>query len=302
MLPNLESAYSVCEKITQKSAKNFFYAFRVLPKQKRGAIYVIYAFCRMCDDIADGILPDQTKFNKLEEIARFFNNSVDKGISYKEPIFIALDDVIRKYKIPKKYFTEFIDGMIMDQTTNRYSNFTELEVYCHKVASVVGLMCIEIFGYRDKSNKILECANHLGIAMQLTNIIRDIKEDVRRNRIYIPQSDLAKFNYPETQLTSLVYNKKFCSLMEFQTQRIRSFFAASEELDQLVNEDSRSCIKILKSLYLKILCKIESSEYNLYGAKIGLSKKEKLATMLNLWINHIGINFTNKLKSLIINR
>ena len=301
MLSNLESAYSVCEQITQSSAKNFFYAFRVLPKEKRSAIYVVYVFCRMCDDIADGTLPNQAKFDKLQEIAKFFNRPFNKSIDSESPVFLALHDVIIKYKIPKNYFTEFIDGMIMDQTINRYSDFSELELYCHKVASVVGLICIEIFGYKDKSNNIFASADKLGIAMQLTNIIRDIKDDIKRNRIYIPQSDLLKFGYTETQLKESVYNKRFCSLMEFQTQRIRSLFNDSRELDQLINEDSRSCIKILRSLYLKILYKIEASEYDLYGPEISLSKKEKIETMLKLWIHHIGINFTNKLKSIIIN-
>ena len=300
MPATLDSAYNFCEKVTKITAKNFFYAFRVLPKEKRRAIYVIYAFCRECDDIADGDQPAKIKLKKLNEIANLFNHSDSQGLHRTNPIFIALEDVIKKYKIPKNYFVEFIDGMTMDQKLSRYSDFQELKVYCYKVASVVGLMCIEIFGYRVKNPKILEHAENLGIAMQLTNIIRDIKEDVNRNRIYLPQADLTEFDYTESELKSSVHNKKFCSLMALQTERVKTFFKASEDLEKFIFEDARSCIKILRSLYLNILLKIEASGYQLFGAKIELSRTEKFTLMFQLWIHHVAITFTKKLKSTII--
>ena len=300
MLPDLESAYSHCEKITRNSAKNFFYAFQVLPKEKRRAIYVIYSFCRICDDIADGHLSKKLKFQKLEKISEIFKNTSLQTPAMQNQVFLALEDVISKYKIPKKYFTEFVDGMVMDQKMNRFANFSELELYCYRVASVVGLMCIEIFGYKGNKNEVFEYAKKLGIAMQLTNIVRDIKDDIKRNRIYIPQSEMLEFGYEETQLKEFKYSENFYALMAFQIQRIRSFFDGSSELNQHINEDSQSCINILRTLYLKILDKIEESDYKLYGPEISLSKREKITIMLSLWIGHIAMDFTNKYKSIII--
>ena len=299
MLPNLESAYTHCEQITRNSAKNFFYAFQVLPKEKRRAIYVIYSFCRTCDDIADGDLPVESKLEQLEQISEIFKKASMQKPGIHNEVFLAVEDVISKYKIPKKYFIEFVDGMIMDQKINRFDNFSELELYCYRVASVVGLMCLEIFGYYGNKNEVFEYAKKLGIAMQLTNIIRDIKDDIKRNRIYIPRSEMSEFGYEEKQLRELTYSENFYALIAFQIQRIRSFFDASSELNQHINEDSQSCINILRTLYLKILDKIEESEYNLYGPEISLSKKEKITTMLSLWASHIAMNFTNKFKSTI---
>ena len=193
---NIKSAYKYCENITQQNAKNFYYAFKLLPKPKRLAIYATYAFCRICDDIVDS--PDTQK-NKIEKLKELESTVEDiKRLKEPTPIFIALNHAISKFNIPLDYYLELIQGVKSDISRNRFNNFNELSKYCYQVASVVGLICIEIFGYKNSNAK--KYAIYLGYAMQITNILRDLKEDSKMNRIYIPLDEIEKFNYSEVEL------------------------------------------------------------------------------------------------------
>ena len=193
---DLQLAYKECGRITKREAANFYYAFLTLPKNRRRAIYAVYAFCRYCDDAVDdqaSIGAKLESLNLLREKLRlsYAGRSVD-------PIFLCLGDVAKQFEIPQEYFEDVLLGVESDLVKNRYQNFEELKQYCYKVASVVGLICIQIFGYRDDIAK--EYAIDLGLAMQLTNILRDVKEDLVMDRIYLPQEETDRFNFSEEDL------------------------------------------------------------------------------------------------------
>lgn len=279
MATEIELAYDHCQRIAKDQAKNFYYAFRTLPARKRRAIYAAYAFCRYCDDIADESLPVEEKQRQLAHTRQLLADS-KKGAA-REPVFAALEDASNEFGIPADYFEDVIDGVEMDLTWTRFRNFEELRTYCHKVASVVGLICIEVFGYKDPKAK--EYAIDLGIAMQMTNIMRDIKEDAQRGRIYIPLDEMARFGYSEQDLMVGVVNDAFLDLMRFQSARARQYFASGRRLVPLLSPASRACPAVLHGVYSAILDRIESSGFNVFERRIGLSRPEKLFITAKLW-------------------
>ena len=236
MATELDQAYDHCQRIAKEHAKNFYYAFKTLPPNKRRAIYAAYAFCRACDDIADDELPPEEKRRLLAETRRRLADSWAGRPDGR--VLSALADAALAFDIPVTYFEEIIEGVEMDLTKTRFQNFDELRVYCHKVASVVGLVCIEVFGYEDERAK--EYAVDLGIAMQLTNILRDVKEDADRGRIYIPQDEMSEWGYSEQELMGGVVNDAFRGLMRFQTERARRYFESGKRLIPLVSSESRA--------------------------------------------------------------
>ncbi len=287
MATDLDQAYRHCQRVAKEHASNFYYAFRTLPAQKRRAIYSAYAFCRLCDDIADGDLPIEAK---REELARVRLDLSD-ALSPEPPLapspeFRALGDSASAFDIPINYFEEVIDGVESDLTKTRFSDFSELRTYCYKVASVVGLICIEIFGYRDPAAR--EYAVDMGIALQLTNIMRDVKEDAERDRIYIPQEDLARFGYSEDDLMRGVMDENFKSLMKFQADRARSYYENSRPLFDLIEPESRACIRLLHTAYAAILDRIEAREFDVFSQRVGLSVREKLTMTARLWIGSMA--------------
>ena len=279
MATELDQAYDHCQRIAKDHARNFYYAFRTLPTRKRRAIYAAYAFCRLCDDIADEGLP-------LEEKRRLFAQTRERlggsrGDEAQEAIFAALRDVSLAFDVPAGYFEELIAGVEMDLVKTRYKTFDELRGYCYRVASIVGLICIEVFGYEDPKAK--EYAIDLGLAMQLTNILRDIKEDSERGRIYIPLEEMSSFGYSEEELLNGVVNDAFVELMRFQAARARSYFVNGRRLLPLLSPRSRACPAVLHGLYSAILDRIEGFEFNVFQGRIGLSKSEKLLLTAKLW-------------------
>ena len=193
---DLESAYEACRTITRREAKNFYYAFLTLPAAKRRAIYAAYAFCRLCDDSVDEETSADAKLKALSNLQANLDNTYSGSAS--SPVYVALADVARNYKIPQAYFQEIILGVESDLVKDRFQNFDELKDYCYRVASVVGLICLQIFGYKDDDAK--EYAVDLGLAMQLTNIIRDVREDLDMGRVYLPQDEMARFGYSEEEI------------------------------------------------------------------------------------------------------
>ena len=274
----LKAAYDHCKRVTRAEAKNFYYAFRTLPAKKRRAIYAAYAFCRLCDDIADGDLPLDEKRRLLEETRARLTLGRDVE---SHPVFSALRDTIDSYDIPVGHFEEVIEGVEMDLTQSRYGTFEELRVYCYRVASAVGLVCIEIFGYTDA--KAREYAVDLGLAMQLTNIIRDVREDSLRGRIYVPLDELERFGYTERDLERGVMNEPFRQLMRFQADRAREHFERGRRIVPLLSADSRACLALLHGVYSSILDRIEESGFDVYSRRVGLPTREKLLLMARLW-------------------
>jgi phytoene synthase len=282
--PKGTDASAYCREVTKRQAKNFYYAFLFLPRPKREAIYAVYAFCRYCDDIADGGQTHATQKSLLHT----WRQELDNCYAGK-PVHIitqALQPVVETYAIPKHYFEELIAGVEMDLTIRRYATFSDLKQYCYRVASVVGLICIEIFGYTHAG--IQGYARNLGIALQLTNIMRDVKEDAEQGRIYLPLEDLEAFHYPETRLLQQRYTTEFVALMEFQAHRAAAYYRKAEAC--LLPGDKAGLIapEIMAGIYRATLRKIARRRYNVFRGRTSLPAVRKIAialcTFLRIWM------------------
>jgi phytoene synthase len=272
--------------LTKASRSNFSYAFLFLPKPKRDALYAVYAFCRVTDDLVDEALPAaQGTDTPLERVKRWRSEleSCFRGET-THPVTRRLAEVIRNFRIPHAYFEELLNGVEMDLTTTRYATFADLQQYCYRVAGVVGLMCIEIFGYRQPATRAY--AEHLGTAFQLTNILRDLAADAERGRIYLPQEDLRRFGYSEQDLLERRRTPAFSDLMRFQVGRARQFYAAARSV--LPVEDRRTMLaaEIMGAIYSRILDRIEAGGYDVFSDRIRLSDTHRLWLALTCWVRH----------------
>ena len=275
----LDAAYDECQAITKREARNFYYAFVTLPRPRRRAIYAAYAFSRQADDIADGDDLVEAKAAQLRELRSKLHAALSGDPD--GPIMIALAHATATYDIPESLFGDVIDGVEMDLVTRRYDDFDELQVYCRRVASAVGLISIQIFGYRDPRAK--EYAIDLGLAMQLTNIIRDVQEDAERDRVYLPQDELARFGYSEEQLRAGIINDDFLGLMRFQAERARHYFDSGARLLPLLQPRSRGCAAGLHHLYSRLLDRIERRGFDVFSSRVSLPAWEKLRLTCMLW-------------------
>lgn len=271
------------KEIAKKSKSSFYYAFNLLPAEKRDAMNTVYAFCRETDDIVDeGNEPVELKYEKLHK----WHLELEKALSCRSeyPHLNKLGTIIKKFNIPYEPFFELIKGMEMDLQTQRYLSFEDLKLYCYRVASTVGLMCIEIFGYKHVSTK--EFAVNLGIALQLTNILRDIKKDSQIGRIYLPKEDLEKFNYNEQDIINNVYNQNFVDLMKFEVARAKQYFVNANESLNKDDIGNMFAARAMQHIYSKLLDKIIDADYNVYAKNIRVNKFEKLAIALGVWVKY----------------
>jgi len=290
-MSEVEKAYEYCKSVTKFHAKSFYFAAKFLPKHKQKAVYPIYAFCRHVDDeideIGDG---DEAEAVKSVEkwkanLNNIYENKFDKQRTTNNEqtqVFIAFQDVLQTYQIPQNLPLELIQGVLMDTTTKRYETFEELYVYCYRVASTVGLMSSEILGYSDKI--ALEYAEAMGIGMQLTNILRDVKEDAEIGRIYIPQEDLRRFNISEEQIFARKFDENFRQMMKFQVERAREYYEKGEKGIPLLEKDSRFTVLLASRIYAKILDKIENLDYNVFSARAHTNKSQKLLSIPKIWL------------------
>jgi phytoene synthase len=285
----LAMAYSVCRGITRSTAKNFYYAFLVLPRHKRQALCAVYAFMRKCDDIADDVaLPPRERREKLGVWMDALHRALG-GEPTDDPILLALTDAQQRFNIQIGWLDQLAYGTEMDVAdasgtaavsggvTVSYRTFEDLRLYCYRVASVVGLVCIRIFGYRDPAAESL--AERCGLAFQLTNIIRDVKEDAGMGRVYLPQEDLARFGISASELALTTDATRFRPLLAMEAERAREFYGAGEELIPYVNEDSQPALWVLLTIYRRLLEKIASHGFDVFHGKISLSTGEKLAVL-----------------------
>lgn len=272
---DLAIAYAYCAALTRRQAGNFYYGFLLLPPDQRRAIYAAYAFARLCDDIVDLEGPG------LEEKAALladFRGKLNRCLEGRPegPVFDALCHAVQSFRIPGHYFHQLIDGVEMDLRLRRYRNFQELRQYCYSVASVVGLICIEIFGYQDGA-LAREYAADLGIAFQLTNILRDIQEDLDRGRIYLPLEEMALFGCPEESLLRRETGEPFRRLVSFQVERARAFYRRGLLLLPLLPRRPRACVSVMTSIYRRILERIAREPEAVLRGRVGLSAGHKLA-------------------------
>jgi phytoene synthase len=268
--------------ITKSSNTSFYYSFSLLPRQKREAIHTVYAFCRYTDDIVDEGTDQHSKILRLRRWRRELGRALRGKSSYV--ILNQLAATARKFNIPVDHFYDLIRGMEMDLSKTRYETYEELHRYCYLVASTVGLMCRQIFGYRNDSTR--DYAVNLGIALQLTNILRDIKEDARRGRIYIPAEDLRRFGYTEEDLLACRYTPEFVNLMRFECDRASRYFDIARAA--LGNEDKRLffAARIMWSIYAHTLERIKRSNYNVFERRISVPGLLKVLIAFRYWLSN----------------
>lgn len=257
-------------EITRASKSNLALAFVSMTGARRRDITTFYAFCRLIDDIADDDARDAA--TKRRELANWRRSL--RGKSAAEPVLVSsVRQLMSDYPITPEMIEEIIVGVEMDIEVRRYSTFEQLRVYCYRVASAVGLVSIEIFGY--KNPQCREYAVQLGLALQMTNIIRDVAADLRTDRIYLPAEDLARFNYSESELKRKTYDERFIELMRFEAGRADNFFMEAARL--LPPEDRRSMIpaEIMRSVYQGLLRRIKSDKFRVFERNYRLNKMEK---------------------------
>ena len=258
--------------ITRKSKTNFMVSFAMLPEEKRDAIHTVYAFCRCTDDIVD---EGGDRESKAALLLRW-TEELEKGLRNESshPLLNKLSAIAGRFNIPAVHFFDLIRGMRMDLERSRYETFDELYDYCYHVASTVGLMCSEIFGYTTARTR--QYAVDLGIALQLTNILRDVKADAQLGRIYLPAEDFERFGYSYEELLGSAYNDRFVRLMRFETARAREYYQRARL--SLAQEDHAAffAARIMDRIYYRILQKIEQKHFALFGERISISAAAKL--------------------------
>ncbi len=282
----LESSYDYCKTITSIHSKSFFMASGLLPREKRNAVRALYAFCRTSDDIIDH------QGHKAEEDLKIWRirgmQSVPRA---NDPVSIAWADTRKKFNIPSKYAHQLLDGVCNDIRVNRYNNFSELAEYCYSVASTVGLMSMYIIGFKDES--AIRYAIKLGVALQLTNILRDIAEDYQMGRVYLPQDELRRFGITEKHLRDGINDSKWRSFMKFQIARARIIYEEAWPGIMLLDPSGRLPIAAAATFYKGILTKIEENDYDVFSQRAHLNKWEKLSMVPKLWYKY---NFNSKIK------
>lgn len=271
------------KKITKESKSSFYYALSLLEKPKREAMNTVYAFCRKTDDIVDvGNESDDVKYERL----RKWRNELEKALKGNSEIQLLnkLIIYIKQFNIPLDPFFELIAGVEMDLQRKRFLTFDDLSNYCYLVASTVGLMSIEIFGYKHQSTK--DYAVNLGKAMQLTNILRDVKKDYENGRIYLPQNDLKQFNYSEEDLRNKIYNQHFINLMKYEANRAKYFYQKANE--SLNHDDKRSMFaaRAMQHIYFRLLKKLEQENYDVINKNIKVNKFEKVSIAIGVWAKY----------------
>ncbi len=298
----LVAAYSVCRSITRTAARNFYYAFLVLPRTKREALCAVYAFMRRCDDISDDAhLPVRERRMKLAGWRDALHKATEEAPS-DDPVLLALTDTQRRYKIPIELLDQLAAGTAMDLQAAKdegdesglqpsalsveYATFDDLAQYCYRVASVVGLVCIRIFGYQDPVAEAL--AERCGLAFQLTNIIRDVKEDVAMARVYLPLEDMNQFGVTVEDLTGAPDLARLRPLLAREADRAREFYRAGDELIPLVNEDSQPALWVLITIYRRLLEKIAAQGYNVFSEKVSLTTSEKVRVLAKGFLKRLA--------------
>ncbi|MBV9157296.1 MAG: phytoene/squalene synthase family protein, partial [Acidobacteriaceae bacterium] len=264
-------------------AKNFYYSFLLLAKPQRDAMCAVYAFMRHCDDLSDD--PRTTDKAKVQESIALWRVSLDhalRGYVNEDPIWPALHDTVERYSIPHRFFHEMIDGITSDLEPRQIQTFEELYKYCYQVASVVGLTVIHIFGF--ESMRALLLAEKCGVAFQLTNILRDVREDAALGRVYLPREDLDRFGVSVEQLRSGREDMRFRELMRFEADRARACYAESASLAQFIQPKSRRSLWALREVYLRLLRKIERANYSVLSRRINVPKSAKVALLLRAFL------------------
>ena len=286
---DLNEAYRECERITWSQARNFAYGIRLLPPAKRRGLAVIYAFARRIDDIGDGTLPPEQKIADLEAarqaVLNLDGNSVDGG-GHDDPVLLALADTERNFPVPMEAFGELIDGCVADVRGTHYETFEDLHYYCRCVAGSIGRLSLGIFGTSHDPDEAARLADSLGVALQLTNILRDIREDQQNGRVYLPAEDLAKFSVdlggddPAPQ--------GFVRLVEFEVDRARDWYATGWKLLAMLDRRSAACTGAMAGIYRRLLERIAAEPGAVLRERVSLSGREKATVAVKALTGRFG--------------
>lgn len=265
--------------LTRRSRSNFYYSFLSLPRPQREAIFAVYAFCRSVDDVVDmeanPVIQRQNLMAWKEEVARCFDGTPDHPVAHR------LAEVIKNFRLPREYFEEILNGIEMDILKNRYETFEDLRPYCYRVASVVGLICLRVFGCR--ADEADDYGVNLGLALQLTNIMRDVRADAERGRIYLPRAEMARFGYPEEDLLASRYTPAFVALMTHQAARAREYFNRAQAAFPRAARRRLMAAEIMGGIYRRLLWTIEARHYNVFDGPVRVPASRKAWIALSCW-------------------
>jgi phytoene synthase len=269
---SLQQSYAYCERLARAQAGNFYHAFRLLPAGQRRALCALYAFLRIADDIADAPGESQEKVGPLQEWRRQLHAAL--AGDFRHPLHPALHHTLTAFAVPPAHLEEVLDGVAMDLGVSRYETFADLYRYCYRVASAVGLACIHVWGFTD--DRAAAHAEAAGIALQLTNILRDLGEDAGRGRVYLPREDLERFGYPPEGLALGRRDDRFRELMRFQVARARTYYEKAEPLTALLRPPGRAVFLVMLRTYRGLLDAIVRRDFDVFSRRVRLSRLHKL--------------------------
>jgi phytoene synthase len=279
---NLDEAYRECERITWTQARNFAYGIRLLPVPKRRGLAVIYAFARRIDDIGDGTLPPEDKVAALQDARLALSDLTAAGAD--DPVLLALADVERNFPVPIAAFGELIDGCVADVRGTSYQTFEDLLHYCRCVAGSIGRLSLGIYGTSQDPEQAAELADSLGVALQLTNILRDIREDYQNGRVYLPSEDLAKFDVA----LDVPSESQFSRLVEFEVERARDWYATGMRLLPMLDWRSAACTGAMAGIYRRLLERIAAQPAAVLRGRMSLSTGEKAVVAVKALAGRLG--------------
>jgi phytoene synthase len=273
----VEAAYERCRTITRAAARNFYYGFVLLPNPRRAGIYAAYAFSRRADDAVDEDGPIAAKLAAVAELRHELDDVYAGRPDPDDEVLVAMADMVRRFDVPRAHFDALIDGVEMDLTRRRYATFADLKEYCDRVAGAVGLVSLHIFGYHDPEAPVR--AADLGVGMQIVNIVRDVAEDAERDRIYLPQDEMAAHGVTDDDILAGRTTDGMRRLLRDQAARARAYIARGDEVLPTLDRRARACVAMLGGLYEAILDEIEARDYDVFGERVSLSTTRKLTLM-----------------------
>ena len=277
----LAASYAHCQQLARRAASNFYLSFLLLARPKRQSMCALYAFLRRADDLCDSGAAFEDRRSGIREWRRSMHRCL-KG-QMDDPLLPALADTVHRYRIPHQYLDDVLDGVEMDLEPRSYESFDELREYCYRVASVVGLACIHVWGFQ--GDEAFKPARSCGLAFQLTNILRDLKEDAMRDRCYLPQAELRQFGYGQADLKQGVRNQSFTSLMKFQIDRAERWYDEARDLETYLSPDGRRAFRAMYATYRGLIDEIKHRNGDVFSRRVRLTNRKKFRIALSqLWM------------------
>lgn len=280
----LRESYAWCRSLSRRRADNFYFSFWTLPTDRFRDMCVLYAYMRICDDLGDdeSVSADE-RDGRLRQWRENLDAALDRD-AYRHEVFPALADVVRRYGIPRDYLLDVIDGVRADLRPAGFETFDELAHYCYQVAGAVGLCCIYVWGFHDR--RAIQFAVDCGTALQLTNILRDLGEDARMGRVYLPRDELRRFDYAPQDIAGHCRDERFARLMQFQVERAKSYYRRADGLFACLDPPGRPVYAAMLDIYGGLLSEIERRDYDVYSNRIALSRRRKMFIALRSIVRH----------------